>query len=167
MSIENFQFELITVNPQKDSIDVVKPIIHHKNSRRHKTKIVLSKEECEETKITWRLRKYIRPKTNDGFDFTPMSASDRLSDEITTEKIVKFLNDNVFFDFEYEPNENDEIRMEIQYVIENLNGKYRRPYINCFVSFLYADEKWIVNNGFDHIHNFYEEFKEGILKYIV
>ena len=96
-----------------------------------------------------------------------MSASDRLSDEITTEKIVKFLNDNVFFDFEYEPNENDEIRMEIQYVIENLNGKYRRPYINCFVSFLYADEKWIVNNGFDHIHNFYEEFKEGILKYIV
>ncbi|MEC4048912.1 hypothetical protein OX284_005700 [Flavobacterium sp. SUN046] len=167
MSIENFQFELITVNPQKDSIDVVKPIIHHKNSRRHKTKIILSKEECEETKITWRLRKYIRPKTNDGFDFTPMSASDRLSDEMTTEKIVKFLNDIFVFDFEYEPNENDEIRMEIQYVIENINGKFRRPYINYFVSFLYDGEKWIVNKGFDHIHNHYEEFKEGIVKYIV
>ena len=167
MSLKNFEIELITVNPRKDSFDEVKPVIHHKKSRRNKTKILLTKEECEETKITWRLRKYIRPLIYDGLDFTPMSASDRLTDEITTEKIVKFLNDNLFFDFEYEPNENDEIRMEIQYVIENINGKYRRPYINYFVSFLYEGEKWIVNKGFDHIDNHYEEFKEGIVKYIV
>lgn len=167
MSLENFEIELIPVAPKNDISDVVKPIIHRKNSRRNKTKIVLSKEECEETKITWRLRKYIGPLIYDGIVFTPMSAKDRLTDEITAEKIAKFLNDKVVFDFEYEPNENDEIRMEIQYVIENINGKFRRPYINYFVSFLYDGEKWIVNKGFDHIHNDYEEFKEGIVKYIV
>ncbi|QQV04330.1 MULTISPECIES: hypothetical protein [Chryseobacterium] len=167
MNIENFQFELITVNTQNDSFDVVQPIIHYKNSRRHKTKIVLSKEECEETKISWRLRKYIRSVIYDGLDFTPMSAKDRLTDEITAEKIAKFLNDDFVFDFEYEPDENDEIRMEIQYVIENINGKIRRPYSNYFVSFLYDGKEWIVNKGFDHIHNHYEEFKEGIVKYIV
>jgi len=168
MSTENFKIELIVNEKHNECSAEVKPIVHNKNSRKHKTKITLSKEECEETIITWRLLKFIQPsEIYDGIEFFPISAQDRLTNEITAEKIVKFLNSNFLFDFDYLPKENDEIRMEIDYVIENINGKFRRPYINYFVSFLYDGEKWIVNKGFDHIHNHYEEFKEGIVKYIV
>lgn len=165
MSQSNFEIQFITSNPKNEISDLEKPIIHHKKSRKHKIKKVLSKEECEETEITWRLRKFIRLVESNGFDFTPKSASDRLTHEITAEKIVRFLNDKVVFDFVYEPSQNDELQMEINYVIENINGKFRRPYINCFVSFLFDGNQWVVNKGFDHIDYHYKEFKEGIIKY--
>ncbi len=166
MNSEKFEIEFITIEPIENIADEVKPIIHHKNSRRNKTKITLSREEYEEIRITWKLIKFMEEQKHEwGF---PQSSAQKLSNGITVEKIVLFLNHSKkIFDFEYKPNENDLLTIGLEYTIKDIKGKYSRPYIGEYISFLYNGEKWLINEGFDHLNNKYEDFKEGILKYVI
>lgn len=164
MTQENFKLEFITVEP-KNNILEDKDIIHYTNSRRNKTKIILSGEEYEEVKIIWQLRKYIGNEIQEwGY---PRSSSQKLTNGITTEEIVKSLNHKNVFDFEYEPSQNDQLTIELVYVVGNIKGKYSRPYIGDYLSFLFDGEMWKINEGYDHLNNKYQEYKEGIIKYVV
>ncbi|MGX7666669.1 hypothetical protein [Flavobacterium pedocola] len=160
------QIEFITIEQKKVQVDAIKPITHNKNSRRNKTKITVSREEYEAIVIKWKLRKFIgiREDNNSGIDWVYQGAAQELKNEMTAESILKFLNNTTVFDFAYEPKQNDELIIELEYVIAGIKGKYSRPFIGEYISLLYNDEKWTSNKGYDSIYFIMEDFKEGIIK---
>ncbi len=104
-------------------------IVHNKKSRRFKK---LPKE------FTWKLRKYVGFSNcmMDGMIIFPI---DILSEDLTTEKMLMDLNNRNCFDFDYQPNEGD-----------NLQIFTPEKYSIQFLSFIYRNGEWIADyyNGF-------------------
>lgn len=167
MNQEISKIKFVTIESNNTISDEIKPIIHNKNSRRHKTKIVLSRTEYEEIKITWQLRKFIKISEPDGVEWFYQSSAQELTNGITTKEIVTLLNQKNVFDFPYEPNQNDVLIIKLEYVIQSIKNKYTRPYIDQYISFLYNDGLWKINEGYDSIDFILEDYKEGIIENIL
>ncbi|CAM4190413.1 MULTISPECIES: hypothetical protein [Flavobacterium] len=165
MAHSNFTIKFITIEPLINSNLEPKPVIHNKNSRRNKIKEVWNEKNYETKTIYWRLRKYSGDYIYNGLDWHHQSSAKELNyDELTTENILPILNSKNVFDFDYLPKENDMIWMHLEYT----NKQYRfkvRPILWSFISFLYKDNKWTINKGFDHIHYNFEEYKNGIVEF--
>lgn len=99
-------------------------IVHNKNSRRFKN---LPKE------FTWTLRKYVGDSDcmMDGMITFPL---DMISEDLTTEKMLVDLNNRNCFDFDYKPNEGDNLQIFTP-------EKYSRQ----FLSFIYRNDEWIAD----------------------
>jgi hypothetical protein len=162
LSLKLITHELI---PEKNGS--LSPIIHNKKSLKNKVpKIKLTKEQMEEVVIKWRLFKFVGAfKEDGGAEFFPWASVQKLSDGITEEIIAEVLNKENVFDFDYVPAKNDYLKLVQNYTYEDINCKQNRPFIGYFISFLFDGEKWVVNQGFDHIHLIHEDFKEGIVNY--
>ena len=98
-------------------------ILHNKNSRRNKVKI--------ESEFIWTLYKFegTNDITLDGFINFPV---DYINDSLTSDVIILDLNSRNCFDFEYVPNEGDNL------IIKNRNS-------NKYLSFIYKNELWTSN----------------------
>tara|TARA_B100001059_G_scaffold178085_1_gene178709 strand:- start:355 stop:861 length:507 start_codon:yes stop_codon:yes gene_type:complete len=162
MSERKITFEFITVKSNKEKQDKNEKIIHHKNSRKNRVKF--RKEKYEEKELIWTLKKKKGERAADGMNWQYQSSADKLNDELTAENIVGIINLGIEFDFEYIPQENDFLVLKFEYTNPELKNK-RRPFINYYTSFLYNNGKWNINEGFDHIHYDFIEFKSGIIKY--
>jgi hypothetical protein len=159
MSNEKFEIEFIAIEPKIDLLEV-KPLIHYKNSRRNKT--VWDRSKYEEKKVVWSLNKYAGKKVYDGIDWQYQGSSKELNEELTALKFVDKLNAENLFDFQYQPEDNDYLHIRIEYVNEEIKKK-SRPYIGAYISFIFKKGKWTINEGYDHIGNDYNDFKEGII----
>lgn len=133
-------------------------IIHNQNSRRNKVK--LTKEIYEKTEIIWSLRKYISPKIYDGIDWQHQSSSENLNNGISAIQLLEKFNTNKTLN-EFNLQKNDLLIISMRYIIEEKNKK-TRPFIGKYISFIF-DEKWLINSGFEHIDNNYQDYKSGIL----
>lgn len=162
LSLKFITNELIT-----EKKDPLSPIIHNKKSRKNKlSKIKLTKEQMEEVVIQWQLRKFLGiVMEDDGADFFPWASEQKLSEELTPELIAEVLNKENVFDFDYVPAKNDFLKLVQNYAYVDINSKQNRPFIGYFISFLFDGEKWVINQGFDHVHLIHEDFKEGIVNY--
>lgn len=134
-------------------------IIHNKNNRRNKIK--LSKNEYEETILKWRLSEFVKKKEYDPDEcsFTPISSSDFLSNGLSCDKIIGFINTDLIFE-NYLPQENDFLKIWLEYKHPEIHRKGRPIIDRAYLSFIFS-EKWIKNEGFDHIDNIYEEIFGG------
>ncbi|MBM6499243.1 hypothetical protein H9X54_008000 [Flavobacterium macrobrachii] len=138
-------------------------IIHHKNSRKNKK--VFNRNEYESKEILWSLQKYIGEEIYNGIDWQYQGSAQELSNGLTALKIVSILNSDYVFDFDYEPNENDLLSIKLDYLKSTLKGK-SRPFIGEYISFIFKNGKWEINNGYDHISKVYKNYKEGKIIYI-
>ncbi|MCL9806559.1 hypothetical protein NAT51_13570 [Flavobacterium amniphilum] len=100
-------------------------IVHNKKSRRFKH---------NREKYTWTLDKYI------GYAKYPMDGmliypDHDLAENLTTETVLEELNSKNCFDFDYNPNEGDNLRI---YNPEK--------YIRKYLSFIYRNGKWMADS---------------------
>jgi hypothetical protein len=135
-----------------------KPVIHHKNSRRHKQNI--NDELYNETEIVWHLYKYIGPLDN-SFQFSMHMPSEQLNPVLINEYIAKDLNTGLLFTFEYTPGEGDNLYIEREYVRVETRNKLRQGTWG-YLSFIYKEGKWKADVYIDN-HN-KELIKSGIVQ---
>lgn len=112
----------------------IAPVIHNKNSRRHKKNKILDISDA----YKWTLYKYIGTKDlgMEGLLYMP---SDKLGEYLTNEMMLSALNNEMCFDFDYQANEGDNL-----VIYHTERGSYN------FLSFIYKNQKWKVDsyNGF-------------------
>jgi hypothetical protein len=98
-------------------------IIHHKNSRKNKNK--------RRNDFTWTLEKCLgfSKSTMDGMGYMPEKT---LSEDLTNERMLVDLNSKNCFDFDYQPNEGDNLQI---FTPENS--------IRRHLSFVFRNEEWI------------------------
>lgn len=101
-------------------------IVHHKNSRKSKNK--------RRNEFTWILRRCVGPSkyTMDGMGYMPDKA---LSEGLTNERMLVDLNSRNCFDFDYQPNEGDNLEI---FTPEN--------YIRRHLSFIFENKEWIADS---------------------
>jgi hypothetical protein len=78
-------------------------------------------------------------------------------DELYAETIVKALNEKNLFDFEYTPNENDQLK------IERVNPKKRyekKKLVGIHLDFYYSQDKWHIGTPKELSYE-YEVYKNG------
>ncbi|HEY1196565.1 hypothetical protein [Flavobacterium sp.] len=104
----------------------INTVIHHKNSRKNRKK--------RRTEFTWTLEKCMgfSKTTMDGMGYMPEKM---LTVDLTNEKMVADLNSKNCFDFDYEPNEGDSLR------IFTPGGSYEKH-----LSFIYKNKQWIAGS---------------------
>lgn len=98
-------------------------VVHHKKSRKFKNK--------QRDVYTWTLYKYVE-YANCGMDGMVILPKDILTENLTTEIMLIELNNKNCFDFDYEPNEGDNLKILSP-------EKYTREHL----SFIFRDGKWI------------------------
>lgn len=127
---------IFLIKPEEQS-PLEATVVHNKKSR--KNKINLTKTEYEETIIEWMLSKYVKQVEYDinNCEFFPISPSEELNNGISAESILEFINSNLIFD--YLPQNNDMLKISMEYVHPTINRK-RRPYIGNYISFIYKNE---------------------------
>lgn len=144
---------------KKDTSDNKGKIVHNKNSRRHRAK--LDRDQYEETIILWRLSKFMGLEEYNGFDFTYIFSNPQLPNGLAYQPFLTLLNSETVFE-DYIPNENDSLKIWLEYVYPEKNKRYR-PYLGAYLSFIYTHE-WAFTDGLDHIHYEYETLYEGEIK---
>lgn len=109
-------------------------VIHNKNSRRHKKNPLINSDNI----YKWTLYKYVglHDWSMEGMLYLP---SDKLGEDLTTEILLTELNNETCFDFEYQPNEGDNLVIYI-------DGES----VYSFLSFIYRNGQWKAEsyNGF-------------------
>ncbi|PIF34277.1 hypothetical protein CLU81_4915 [Flavobacterium sp. 9] len=123
--------------------DGIDKIVHNKNSRRFKK---------NRNEFAWTLRKYVGDSkcTMDGRIIFPL---DVLSEALTTEKMLEDLNNRNCFDFDYQPNEGDNLQIFTPH-------RYGRE----FLSFIYRNEQWIADY-YDDLKDETEKINYGIVSF--
>lgn len=104
-------------------------IVHHKKSRKFKK---------FRNDFSWKLLKYVGDSScmMDGMIIFPL---DSLSKDLTNEKMLLDLNSRNCFDFDYQPQEGDNLLILAPH-------KYEQE----FLSFIFRNEEWVADyyNGF-------------------
>ncbi len=113
----------------------------------------------EQKSTFWWLMKGEKAKESDIL-WQHESSRPELANGISTVQIEHFLNTDYVFNFEYEPRENDFLKLRMVYRFRDFKSK-PRPYIGEYVSFLFTDGKWVANKGYDHIFLDFEIFRKG------
>lgn len=116
-------------------------IVHNKKSRRFKK---------FRNEFTWKLRKYVGDSNcmMDGMIIFPLDA---LSEDLTNEKMLTDLNHRNCFDFDYKPNEGDNLEIYTPH-------RYEREYL----SFIFRNEEWIADY-YDGFRDETEKINYGIV----
>lgn len=101
-------------------------IIHHKNSRKNRQK--------RRVDFTWTLEKCLgwSKTTMDGMGYMPEKA---LTEDLTNERMLVDLNSKNCFDFDYEPNEKDNLQ------IFTPESSIRRH-----LSFIFRNGEWVAGS---------------------
>lgn len=122
----------------------------------------LKQDEYNKTHFIWRLNRYMGKKNSQmlGQMIMPLQ---HLSDELTIDKLIMEFCRKDIFDFEYEPNESDELIIREEYIYKSVKG-HQRPELNEFMSLIYKDSCWQ-----DDYYNIFEDrtrmFKKGVIKF--
>ncbi|TPG45229.1 hypothetical protein EAH81_01095 [Flavobacterium pectinovorum] len=101
-------------------------VVHHKNSRKSKNKRL--------NDFTWTLDRCLgfSNTTMDGMGYMPEKA---LSEDLTNERMLVDLNSKNCFDFDYEPQEGD-----------NLSIYTPKNHIRKHLSFIFENGEWIADS---------------------
>ncbi|CAL2056508.1 hypothetical protein [Tenacibaculum sp. 190524A05c] len=112
--------------------------------------------------IKWKLNRYIGKEWS-GMDGLMIMPSKNLTQELTEGFILKELNRQNCFDFNYKPNEGDNLIFEIGWLFNKRGKKVKHELEYKYSSYIFKNEKWEA----DSYNPFYEKteiIKEGILK---
>jgi len=112
--------------------------------------------------IRWKLKKYVGLKSSE-MDGLMIMPSENLTQELSEKYILKELNGTNCFDFNYKPNNGDNLIFEIGWLFNKWGKRINKKLEYQYSSFIFRNEKWIA----DSYNAFYEEtevIKEGVIK---
>jgi len=90
--------------------------------------------------------------------------SGQITPTFTSSLVLENLNSLNCFDFDYQPKENDLLKIEGSFVFEPINGQERESdLINCFMLFQFFEGQWNKLNSNPFFEN-WEEFTQGIVE---
>jgi hypothetical protein len=113
--------------------------------------------EYFETVYYWRLSKYLHQYDGDlRFSYKRTASEVGI---LTYEVILRELNTNYCFDFDYEPAQGDYLTIVFKYKTPETKSN-RRPLIEQWICFKFINDKWIFERYYDDI---LEEIHRGIL----
>jgi len=107
-------------------------------------KILGDKEEYNKTYYAWTLVKTIRKYTEEEKSTIigqMFSASKKLDTELTAEFVVKQLNEKADFDFEYIPEDGDELSVRLSYKYVHIKN-HDRALLPPPMNFVFENEEW-------------------------
>jgi len=136
-------------------------IIHNKNSRRFKKKF--NKDEYLQKRLTWSLWKYVKSGYS-GIDGMVIMPEEKLTKDITSEFLLKELNNNTkLFDFDYNPNEGDNLIIRSEYINKKIKGRNRLDTYE-YLSFIYKKSIW-KKDFYNVFYDSTEEIATGIIDF--
>ena len=112
--------------------------------------------------IRWKLKKHVGQEWN-GMDGLMIMPSENLTQELSEKRILNDLNQTNCFDFDYIPNNGDNLIFEIGWLFNRWGKRINKKIEYEYSSFIFKDEKWVA----DSYNGFYEKteiIKEGIIK---
>ena len=119
-------------------------------------------EEYTKTHFIWKLNRYLGEK-DAGVMGEMVMPLQRLSEQITTGKLIIELTRKDIFDFEYIPKEADELIIREEYIYKTIKGQLR-PELYDFMSLVFREGSWK-----DDFYNVFSErtrmFKKGVIKF--
>ncbi|UFH32217.1 hypothetical protein LNP04_00515 [Chryseobacterium sp. C-71] len=132
------------------------------NLKMESFKIFDNKEEYNKRIYHWKLEKTVRELT---FEETRkimgqiIRPSKRLDQELTAEFVVDVLNTNAEFDFEYSPEDGDELLIGVSYKYPQVEN-HSRPFLPEPMTFVYENKEWYFGY-IDHFRYKQIELKKG------
>lgn len=124
-----------------------------------------NKEEYNKRVYYWFLERTIRKRKNKernmimGELYKP---SKKLDEEVTAEFVIDQLNNNAEFDFNYIPEDGDELLIGIEYKYTQFKN-YSRPFLPNPMKFIYQNEEWFFGE-IDHFEYKQIELGRGKMK---
>lgn len=103
-----------------------------------KSKEALAKGRYLDTEIIWRLLRVDGSTGILGFMTLP---NHRVNDKITAEDVLEVINTHEVFDFEYTPEEEDQLTIRERYLCEQIE-EHRRPRLMDYISLVFKDYQW-------------------------
>jgi hypothetical protein len=152
--------EIFEIELKSQELNVHQQLIYKKTKN---SKGTLQRCVYEQKKIIWILYRYKGIIEDNSIDWQYRASSMQLDELLTAIKIVELLNAKNLFDFEYFPEENDFLMLKREYILKQIKNR-SRPYIDNYISFIFKNEKWEVNQGYDHVGIHYQCFKQGTVK---
>lgn len=139
----DFELHFCTCMPENTATQT---IIHNKNSRRHKKNF--DKDSYQSKKIMWQLNRYLG-SYDSGMIGMMIMPQDKLTEEITAAYLLKELNTRNVFDFDYTPDEGDNIIVRLEFTMPE-HKKHRRYEERAYMSFIFRKGIWQEDfyNGF-------------------
>ena len=128
---------------------LTEPVIHNKNSRRHKKRT--SGQKAEELK--WRLLRYVKTEYSGALGHIAMPLDD-LGNGLTEQYVLQKINSENCFDFDYTPHEKDSLAIQV--------GEQWDRYL----AFTFEDGQWRIGIGFDAFNDVMEDLGTGKIKLI-
>lgn len=134
------------------------PIIHNQNSRKHKKQF--SPEEYLVHQLVWTLYKYIGKEDSEmmGMMFMP---EDKIGNILTAELVLDQLNRKNCFDFEYNPQEGDNLIIHFN-PSKNTLPKKDQHKAHYYMSFIFKAGNWH-EDIYDAFSDKTEKFNSGKL----
>lgn len=89
---------------------------------------------------------------------------------ITSENLLVILNHHLELEINYNPPNYDMLVLYPHYINNNPNPVLRKTipkYNGIGLSFIYKNDEWTINQGFDHIHCEYNELMTGIAEIVL
>ena len=114
--------------------------------------------------IRWKLNRYLGSKWT-GMDGLMIMPSKDLTHELTEDFILSELNEQNCFDFEYEPNEGDNLILEIGWLFNKRGKKIKRELEYNYSSYIFKNKEWKAE-AYNLFYEKIEIINEGILKKI-
>lgn len=155
MCQENLEIHFCTCVPTEEKV-----VIHNKNSRRFKKDF--DEDAYLKKNLVWKLFKY-EGYENSGLIGMIIMPSNQLTSELTADYLIGALNSKNLFDFDYQPQQGDNLKIEFSF----RNKKSRKEYqgkIYSYMSFIFKDDKWTKDYyiGFNHKTVLFREGKVEI-----
>ncbi|RYE56272.1 MAG: hypothetical protein EOP48_08375 [Sphingobacteriales bacterium] len=125
------------------------PVVHNKNSRRYKKQNAEKKPDV----FKWRLLRYVRTEYSGEMGRIAMPTHD-LGKGLTEQYVLQKLNSEDCFDFEYTPQEKDDLAIQV-------DDRW-----DFYLAFTYKNGQWTIGRGFDAFNDVMKELEEGKLKLI-
>jgi len=125
-------------------------------------KIFDNKEEYNKQIYYWKLEKTVRELTFEekrrimGQIIRP---SEKLDQDLTAEFVMEALNNNAEFDFDYNPEDGDELLIGVSYKYPQVGNHYR-PLLPQPMIFVYENKEWYFGY-IDHFSYKQVELKKG------
>ncbi len=120
-----------------------------------------NKDNYLKTHFVWKLNRYLGEKDT-GMTGEMVMPLQRLSEDLTIDKLITKLCKNDIFDFDYTPKEGDELIIREEYIYKAIKGK-PRPELFNYMSLIYKDDCW-EDDFYDIFSEKTRSFNKGIIK---
>lgn len=145
--------------------------IYYHHNKSYKTSQVpkhnkTTKEFYEELWFIWTIKRSVKTTEYILGDAIPQPYGycQQINEYITSENLVTLLNTSLELEFNYTPKNYDMLIINPKYISNTFSSTQGLPaqYTGIGIAFIYLNNQWTINKGFDHLDREYQDINTGI-----